>query len=238
MRYRRAIEKLQALAEACESVKDWPPGDPFLLEAYVFGDVLQGADPLEYVEVVLVLNLPPQEVVWESSPHGTMWLADRLRLSKGGFAYWWRSHLDPVSNHHIHAPVRFWSQEGPDEGVLRALAERRFDDLPRRTPPPPAQREQLAAELEAALSHLRAQCRVVKHSVIKSSGMSRRGGVVTVGTSGRSVRSITIFRSPEVPLNTQSATTTISHAVTVAEGEFGPGSSGRVNPVPAVRAGR
>ena len=156
MRYRRAIAKLQALAEACESVKDWPPGEPFLLAAYVFGDVLQGADPLEDVEVVLVLNLPPQEVVWESSPHGTMWLADRLRLSKGGFAYWWRSHLDPVSNHHIHAPVRFWSQEGPDEGVLRALAERRFDDLPRRTPPPPAQREQLAAELEAALSHLRA----------------------------------------------------------------------------------
>jgi len=156
MRYRRAIEKLQALAEACETVQDWPPGEPFLLAAYVFGDVLQGADPLEDVEVVLVLNLPPQEVVWESSPHGTVWLAERLRLSKGGFAYWWRSHLDPVSNHHIRAPVRFWSQEGPDEGVLRALAEHRFDDLPRRTSPPPAQREQLAAELEAALSHLRA----------------------------------------------------------------------------------
>ena len=155
MRYRRAIEKLQALAAACESVKGWPPGDPFLLEAYVFGDVLQGADPLEYVEVVLVLKLPPQEVVWESNPHGTMWLADRLRLSKGGFAYWWRSHLDPVSNYHIRAPVRFWSQEGPDEGVIRALAERRLDDLPRQTPPL-ARREQLVAELEAALSHLRA----------------------------------------------------------------------------------
>ena len=135
MRYRRAIEKLQAFAAACESVKGWPPGNPFLLEAYVFGDVLQGADPLEYVEVVLVLNLPPQEVVWESNPHGTMWLADRLRLSKGGFAYWWRSHLDPVSNYHIRAPVRFWSQEGPDEGVIRALAERRLDDLPRQSAP-------------------------------------------------------------------------------------------------------
>ncbi len=101
MRYRRAVEKLRALAEACESVKGWPPEDPFLLEAYVFGDVLRGADPLECAEVVLVLNLPPQEVAWGSNPHGTEWLADRLRLSKGGFAYWWRSHLDPVANHHI-----------------------------------------------------------------------------------------------------------------------------------------
>jgi hypothetical protein len=72
MRYRRAVEKLQILAEACESVKDWPPENPFLLEAYAFGDVLRGADPLECVEVVLVLNLPQQEVVWGSSPHGTV----------------------------------------------------------------------------------------------------------------------------------------------------------------------
>jgi hypothetical protein len=156
MHYQRAIEKLRILAEACESVKSWPPGDPFLLEAYTFGDVLQGTDPLEYVEVVLVLNLPPEEVVWESNPEGTTWLADQLRLSKGGFAYWWRSHLDPVWNHHIRGPVRFWSHEGPDEGVLQALTERRFEDLPRLTPSPRARREQTTAELETALSSLRA----------------------------------------------------------------------------------
>jgi hypothetical protein len=118
--------------------------------------VLEGADPLESVEVALVLNLPPEEVPWESSPHGTAWLADRLRLDKGGFAYWWRSHLGPVPNHHIRGPVRFWSQEGPDETVLRALAERRFGDLARLAPSPQAEREQLAEELAAALSRLRA----------------------------------------------------------------------------------
>ncbi len=155
MRYRRAIEKLQALAEACEAVKSWPPEDPFLLEAWVFGDVLRGADPLECVEVVVVVNLPPEEVVWGSNPHGTVWLADQLRLSKGGFCYWWRSHLDPVWNHYAREPVRFWSHDGPDEGVLRALAERQFGDLPRQAPSPQARREQLAAELEAALRHLR-----------------------------------------------------------------------------------
>lgn len=156
MRYRRAVEKLRALAEACESVKNWPPEGPFLLEAYVFGDVLEGADPLESVEVALVLNLPPEEIPWESSPHGTEWLADRLRLDKGGFAYWWRSHLGPVPNHQIRAPVRFWSQEGPEEGMLQMLAERRFSDLARVVLPPRAEREQLAEELATALGRLRA----------------------------------------------------------------------------------
>ncbi len=156
MRYRRAVEKLRILAEACESVKDWPPEDPFLLEAYVFGDVLEGADPLECAEVALVLNLPPEEVPWESSPHGTLWLEDRLRLSKGGFAYWWRSRLDPVSNHRIRGPVRFWSHDGPDETVLQALAERRFDDLPRLAPSPQEEQQQLGGELAIALSRLRA----------------------------------------------------------------------------------
>ena len=156
MRYRRAVEKLRILAEACESIKDWPPGDPFLLEAYVFGDVLEGADPLESVEVALVINLPPEKVPWESSPHGTSWLADRLRLDKGGFAYWWRSYLGPVPNHHIREPVRFWSQKGPDETVLQALAGRRFGGLARLAPSPQAGREQLAEELAAALSRLRA----------------------------------------------------------------------------------
>jgi hypothetical protein len=156
MRYRRAVEKLRILAEACDSVKNWPPEDPFLVEAYVFGDVLEGADPLEFVEVALVLNLPPEEVPWGSSPHGTAWLEDRLRLDKGGFAYWWRSRLDPVGNHRIRGPVRFWSHAGPDEVVLQALAERRMDDLPRLAHSPQAQRERLASELAAALRRLRA----------------------------------------------------------------------------------
>jgi hypothetical protein len=155
MRYRRGVEKLRILADACDSAKNWPPEEPFLLEAYAFGDVLRGTDPLECVEVVLVLNLPPHEVIWGTSPRGTDWLADRLRLSKGGYCYWWRSHLDPVWNHHVREPVRFWSHEGPDEDVLQALTERRFADLPRQAPSPDDRRDQSADELDAALSHLR-----------------------------------------------------------------------------------
>ncbi|GAA1018792.1 hypothetical protein Aple_026060 [Acrocarpospora pleiomorpha] len=156
MRYRRAVEKLQILAEACEHTKRLPSEEPFLREAYVFGDVLAGADPLDCVEVAFVLNLPPADVPWESHPHGTGWLVDVLRLDKGGIAYWWRSHLDPVWNHVIRGPVRFWSLEGPDEAVLAALAERRFEELRRVVPSPADEREQLAEELRVALERLRA----------------------------------------------------------------------------------
>jgi len=52
--------------------------------------------------------------------------------------------------------MRFWSQDGRDESMLRAPAERRLADFPRQEPSPRARREQRAAELEAALSHLRA----------------------------------------------------------------------------------
>lgn len=118
MRYRRAVEKLRALAEACAQQRDWPGEDPLLLEAYVHGVVLDGPDELDRVEVVLVLGLPPEQVPWVSTPRPAMWLEDSLRLNKGGFAYCWRSHLDSVSNHRIQRPVRFWSREGgPDEAV-------------------------------------------------------------------------------------------------------------------------
>ena len=92
MRYKRAVEKLRILAETCERVKIfWSDTEPFLKAVYAFGEVLDGADPLEAVQVAVAINLPPEEVPWESSPQGADWLATELRLSKGGFLYFWRS---------------------------------------------------------------------------------------------------------------------------------------------------
>lgn len=156
MRYRRAVEKLRILAEECDSQRAWPGEDPLLREAYVFGDLFEGPDELERVELALVLGLSPERVAWASTPRGALWLEESLRLNTGGFAYYWRSHLDTVVNHRIRGPVRFWSREsGPDETVLQALAERRFDDLPRVETSPDAQRKQLAGELATALDRLR-----------------------------------------------------------------------------------
>ncbi|HVV19288.1 MAG TPA: hypothetical protein VHF06_07625 [Pseudonocardiaceae bacterium] len=85
MRYRRAVEKLRLLADACQSTTRLPVEEPFPREAYVFGEVLDGADPVEVVEVALTLNLRPDEVPWGSRPSGTEWLVHSLRLDKGGF---------------------------------------------------------------------------------------------------------------------------------------------------------
>jgi hypothetical protein len=80
MRHRRAVEKLRILAETCERVKlFWFDTEPFLKAVYAFGEVLDGADPLDDVLVAVAINLPPEEVPWESTPEG----ADGWRTSCG-----------------------------------------------------------------------------------------------------------------------------------------------------------
>ncbi len=157
MRYKRAVEKLRILAETCERVKMfWFDTEPFLKAVYAFGEVLGGADPLDAVQVAVAINLPPEEVPWESNPEGTDWLANELRLSKGGFLYFWRSYLDPIGNHYIRGPVRIWSVDGgPDEQALAALEARDCGSLNRLVPEPADGRLQLRDDLDAALAHLR-----------------------------------------------------------------------------------
>ncbi len=156
MRYARAVEKLSLLADGCQRTTRWPVDGPFLREAYVFGEILDGADPIERLHVAFALDLPPDEVPWCSQPPGTEWLVQELRLDKGGIAYWWRSRHEPVGNHLIRDPVRFWSPVGTDEAVLDALRERRFPDLPRQLASPAETRRRTAVELDRALGRLRA----------------------------------------------------------------------------------
>ncbi len=55
-------------------------------------------------------------------PEGTDWLANELRLSRGGFMYFWRSYLDLAWNHYIRGSVRIWSaDDGPHERPPTAL---------------------------------------------------------------------------------------------------------------------
>src|ERR1700751_1718527 len=72
-------------------------------------------------------------------------------------------------------------------------------------------------------------CRVVRRPSARSRTIAwRRVGGRRHGTSGRSGRSVTISQPPEVPLRAQSATITISHAVTAAGGVFAPGHLGEL----------
>ena len=113
----------------------WFDTEPFLKAVYAFGEVVDGADPLDAVHVAVAINLSPEEVPRESSPEGTGWLANELRLSKGGFLYFWRSYPDPIWNHYIRGPVRIWSvDDGPDEQTLTALEARDLGSLKRLIP--------------------------------------------------------------------------------------------------------
>ncbi|MFL6120159.1 hypothetical protein [Actinophytocola sp.] len=154
MRYGRGVQRLRMLADACQELGRLEK--PLLHEAYVFGELLDGADPVEGVDIALVLDLPPEEVPWGSQPSVVGWLVRTLRLDKGGFAFWWRSRHVPVWNHHIRGPVRFWSLDGVDEDVLDALAEQRFGDLPRVWASEAETKARAASELEMALARLRA----------------------------------------------------------------------------------
>jgi hypothetical protein len=157
MKYARAIDKLRTLAERCQEASRWRPDEePFVRAAYVFGEVLDGTDPLDVVQVVVAVNLAPEDVPWGSNPRGTGWLAVELELDKVGCEYWWRSHLDSPWNHYIHSSVRIWSLAGGAEtAVLDALASRRLDDLPRLTPSDVDRRLQRRDELDNSVHHLR-----------------------------------------------------------------------------------
>lgn len=155
MRYARAVERLRLLADACQATTRMSLDDPFLHEAYVFGEILEGADPIECLTVALTLNLSPDEVPWCSQPRGTAWLVHDLRLDKGGIAYWWRSRHEPIDNHLIRNPVRFWSLDGIDEAALRALQDHRFNDLHRVTTTPAEVEQHSSIEFNRALNQLR-----------------------------------------------------------------------------------
>ena len=113
-------------------------------------------DALEWVQVAFTLDLPPEDVPWGSQPQGTSRLVQTLRLDKGGFGYWWRSRHEPVWNHLIREPVRFWSVDGTDEAMLDALRDRRFADLSRLMATPADLRRHTEMDLDRALAHLRA----------------------------------------------------------------------------------
>src|SRR5260370_16730683 len=98
MRHRRAVEKLRILAETCERVKlFWFDTEPFLKAVYAFGEVLDGADPLDAVQVAGTINLPPEEVPWESTPEGSDGLAGPWPLNPDRVPYFSPSYLHPPS---------------------------------------------------------------------------------------------------------------------------------------------
>ena len=129
----------------------WP-----LEELWVSGDLLEPRSELEAGSVVLVLDLPPEELPWLAIHPAAEWVGAGLRLGKRPFLWAYRPALWPVWNHRHRRAARFWSaRSGTEAAVLDALGAGRVDDVPIVEPPTDELADQLTKEVDASAKHLR-----------------------------------------------------------------------------------
>ena len=93
-----------------------------VIDAYVFGGLLDGPESLDVVSVAFVVDLPVEEVPWRARSAALEALASLMRLDKVPVERVWRPADWPVWNHVIVGAVRFWSRaDGIDEDVMALL---------------------------------------------------------------------------------------------------------------------
>lgn len=159
VRHATAVRRLRTIAARCQQASGLWRDEPVLLAAYAFGEVLaqRREDHADFgsVQVAFVLDLPPADLTWCCQPQSCSGLPSILEIDKAPVDWYWRPAVWPVSNHRIQRPLRLWSLDGPDTDALDALARHEAESLRLPEPPPEQAAEQLTAELEASLAHLR-----------------------------------------------------------------------------------
>ncbi len=134
-----------------DSELGWP-----LEELWVGGDLLEHGSDLEAGSVLLVLDLPPEELPWLAMHPAAEWVGAQLRLGKRPFLWSYRPVLWPVWNQRHRRVARFWSaRTGIDTAVLDALRDGRVDDVPIVEPSTVELEVQLRTEIDASGAHLR-----------------------------------------------------------------------------------
>ena len=153
-----AIGHLAEMAEvATEALRfrDTQIGWP-LEEMWVGGELLGPADMLEAGLVVLVLDVPAEELPWLARHPAGEWVGDQLRLGKRPMLWSYRPVDRPVWGPEHRRLVRFWTaRDGTDHVVIDALRSLRFDDLAVIEPTDQELTVQMPAELERSRRHLR-----------------------------------------------------------------------------------
>ena len=154
MRYSMAVDRLRTIAQTCTRLASLWEDDPLVVGAYVFGELLEGSQRPERLQLAFVVDLPPDEVTWYTQPTSMAGFAATVGIDKYPCEWYSRPALWPVWNHRIRGPVRFWPLAELDETALDALGERRLGDLHRLVPAAAEEAEQLQEELAASLAHL------------------------------------------------------------------------------------
>jgi hypothetical protein len=148
------VEMAEVAAERLR-LRDSDIGWP-LEEMWVTGDLLGLADTFEAGSVVLVLDVPAEELPWLARHPAGEWVGDQLRLGKRPMRWCYRPLAWPVWNHEQRRLVRFWSARGGlDTTVIDALRSRRLHHLEVVEPDVDELAEQLRAELTVSRRHLR-----------------------------------------------------------------------------------
>ena len=126
----------------------WP-----LDEMWVAGTLLEPADEIDHGRVILMIDLPPDELPWLAVHPTAEWVGEQLRLGKRPMSWTYRPTSWPAWNVRNQQVTRFWSTgSGLDHAVIDALRSGAAADLVE--PDRGAVDEQFAVELEAAKAHL------------------------------------------------------------------------------------
>lgn len=153
-----AVGHLVEMAEVSSErlrLRDTEIGWP-LEEMWVSGDLLTDAGSLDTGSVVMVLDVPADELPWLAIHPVGEWVGDQLRLGKRPFRWCYRPVLWPVWNHDHRRLVRFWSATGGlDADVIAAMRDRAMHRLTVVEPSPAALVAQLEEELTVSRGHLR-----------------------------------------------------------------------------------
>lgn len=128
MKRRSAVRHLAEMAEVaneCLPFRAGPIGWP-LVSMWATGELLGSTESIETASVVLLLDLPADELPWMAVHPTGEWVSERLRLGKRPVQWWYRPQIWPVWNPAHRRVVRFWSdRDGPDDEILDALRHER-----------------------------------------------------------------------------------------------------------------
>jgi hypothetical protein len=129
----------------------WP-----LKEIWVTGALLSFAETLDAGAVVLVLDLPPEELPWlRMHPAGEA-IGHQLGLGKRPFLWCYRPRAWPAWSYQHRRAVKVWAVDsGLDSSAIDALRSRRFERLAIVEPSDAELTTQLRAEMAVSREHLR-----------------------------------------------------------------------------------
>jgi hypothetical protein len=93
----RHLAEMAETAGECLKFRDGPTGWP-LRSMWATGELLSDAESIESASVVLLLDLPSDELPWIALHPTGEWVSERLRLGKRPVQWWYRPHVWPAWN--------------------------------------------------------------------------------------------------------------------------------------------